>query len=578
MANYLPIEKILDSIRNPRHPIIFNNGTIILWEEWLHHVNLWRNYLSTRKENVWALYHSNAYHFSTILVALWSLEKTVCLPCNQQPGLIKTIANDVDVFIGEFEHIDAITEIPTQVFPSQNIPLSLNTDKCLLQIYTSGSSGKPEKIYKTIQQLSNEIHTLHTLWGQRTTQHQILSSVSHQHIYGLLFSVLWPLAEGWILNGHCIAHFEEMPAHILPKIKALLISSPTHLSRIPDNIHHESAKQISAVFCSGAPLAYKHSSQAEHIFNSKVTEVYGSTETGGIAWKEQTSNTENLWHAMPKVQLRKNKDSCLEVYSPHLQDTTAWFTSSDRIILTTQTSFTLLGRSDRIVKVEGKRISLDEIESLLLRLDSIAEVKLTLLENRRTEIGAVIVLSQQAKQDITINGKSAFNQTLKDYLIQYIERPLLPRRWRYVENLPVNTQGKLSQHMLTALFMNPSMQKSHQRPTLPLERQCHKIDTAEYKIILFTQEDLLYFDGHFDKTPILPGVVQVHWAEHYAQQLFSITGDFLRLEAIKFQKIIAPSTELIFEIKYYPEKNKVHFSYLSSTGQHSSGRIVYSEQ
>ncbi len=88
-------------------------------------------------------------------------------------------------------------------------------------------------------------------------------------------------------------------------------------------------------------------------------------------------------------------------------------------------------------------------------------------------------------------------------------------------------------------------------------------------------ENLLYFDGHFDQAAILPGVVQAQWAEFYARNHYKITQDFLRLEVLKFQKVVTPGTTINLQLQYKPENNKVSFKYMSDAGQHASGRIVF---
>ncbi len=54
----------------------------------------------------------------------------------------------------------------------------------------------------------------------------------------------------------------------------------------------------------------------------------------------------------------------LKIRSPSLPDD-SWFTTADKVEVREDGRFLLKGRIDRIAKIEGKRISLDAIESQL---------------------------------------------------------------------------------------------------------------------------------------------------------------------------------------------------------------------
>jgi acyl-coenzyme A synthetase/AMP-(fatty) acid ligase len=73
------------------------------------------------------------------------------------------------------------------------------------------------------------------------------------------------------------------------------------------------------------------------------------------------------------------------VRSPHLEDDN-WLTLADRAARIGEQRFLLLGRSDRIVKIEEKRISLSAMEATLLASGLAAEARVVLCEpiSRRT--------------------------------------------------------------------------------------------------------------------------------------------------------------------------------------------------
>jgi 3-hydroxymyristoyl/3-hydroxydecanoyl-(acyl carrier protein) dehydratase len=89
--------------------------------------------------------------------------------------------------------------------------------------------------------------------------------------------------------------------------------------------------------------------------------------------------------------------------------------------------------------------------------------------------------------------------------------------------------------------------------------------------------NLAYFVGHFTGTPILPGVVQIHWAVHYARECFEIRHGFQRMEAIKFRELILPGQSLGLSLRWFPQADKLSFKFHSSSQDHSSGRIYFKD-
>lgn len=61
---------------------------------------------------------------------------------------------------------------------------------------------------------------------------------------------------------------------------------------------------------------------------------------------------------------------------------------------------------------------------------------------------------------------------------------------------------------------------------------------------LLVPAELYWFGGHFDGRPVLPGVVQTHWAATLAAHLFAPEGRFKGIDGLKFHQLITPDTEL----------------------------------
>ena len=124
----------------------------------------------------------------------------------------------------------------------------------------------------------------------------------------------------------------------------------------------------------------------------------------------------------------------------------------DVVELVDHVHFRLLGRVDRIVKLEEKRISLDRMETVLMKNDLIDQARIVVLEGERTILGAVCVLTGLGEDILANSGRRELSGRLKDHLAGYFDRVTLPRKWRYIADFPYNTQGKITQADLQGLF------------------------------------------------------------------------------------------------------------------------------
>lgn len=92
---------------------------------------------------------------------------------------------------------------------------------------------------------------------------------------------------------------------------------------------------------------------------------------------------------------------------------------------------------------------------------------------------------------------------------------------------------------------------------------------------LHIKPELAFFAGHFPGMPVLPGVVQINWAVHYAKQYLSIVGSFTAMEHIKFQSLVLPDAKLELLLAWNALKNQLEFSFSNSERTYSSGRLVF---
>ena len=109
--------------------------------------------------------------------------------------------------------------------------------------------------------------------------------MNHHHIYGLLFTVLLPTATGLPFRRHRIDYPSELVS--LAGEKAVIASSPAYLKRLAADAEKPiEFKYTPIIYSSGGPLPEEVARKCEGITGYWTTEIYGSTETGGIAYRQ----------------------------------------------------------------------------------------------------------------------------------------------------------------------------------------------------------------------------------------------------------------------------------------------------
>ncbi len=438
-------------------------------------------------------------------------------------------------------------------------------------LFTSGSGGESLAIAKSLAQLQAEIDAQQALHGRNWSAAgpglACWATVSHQHIYGLLFVVLWPLASGSRIATPRLAYAEQLAERVGPE-PALLVSSPAHLKRLPDGLDWSTArKALRAVLSSGGPLPPESALQAAQCFGDSPIEIYGSSETGGVAWRKRALHGER-WNVLAAVEWRIEADQggLLALRSPFLPDD-QWFITADRVRAEPDGGFTLLGRADRIVKIEERRVSLTAIERLLAASPLVAEVRaLTLAHGHGLRVAAVLVPSASGAALLRDGERQTLIASLRQTLHQQVDRIAWPRHWRFVDSLPINSQGKVTEAALAALFTLPP----------PWRWLAHSENSARAE--RFAEAGLAGFEGHFPGAAILPGVIQVAWAVDAGREAFALAAPVRRIETLKFQQVVRPGTRLTLTLQWEPATRKLQFRYESHAGVHGSGRLCYAPE
>lgn len=504
-----------------------------------------------------AVHLEDAAQLAVALLGAWRAGVQVLLPADLQAQTRQRRLGEVELWLSDQPQdttLEALFEAPLAA-------ADLNLDQCRLSLCTSGSSGEPKRIDKSLRQLANEVQALEQLWGKDLGAACIIGSVATQHIYGLLFRVLWPLCAGRPFVRRQLPFPEDLQRASREHPAFAWVASPALLKRMGDNLDWPALSPVRRVFSSGGELPASAAQALHQRLQQWPTEILGSSETGGIAWRQGDS----LWQPFAEVRLSQNQDGALRIESPYLPPGHIE-QSADAVEFAADGRFRLLGRLDRIVKLEEKRISLPMLEQALIEHAWVEDARLGVIQENRASLGALLVLSAVGLYALRNQGRRALTEGLRQHLSQHCEALALPRRWRLLRQLPFNAQGKLPQAELQALLLAP-------RPKGPEVLSQAEVD-GELQLQLAVSADLAYFNGHFPQTPVLPGVVQVDWALALGQQLLDRPRQFAGMEVLKFQQLVRPGDPLQLTLRFDAERGKLYFAYSNAGVPCSSGRIV----
>nr|WP_312969486.1 AMP-binding protein [Pseudomonas sp.] len=500
-----------------------------------------------------ALHLQDAAELAVALLAAWQADIHVLLPADAHPHTRQRLGAQVDLWLEQLD--DSMSAAPLTA-------KALDRECCRLTLCTSGSSGEPKLIDKSLGQLANEVQALEALWGERLGNALIIGSVAAQHIYGLLFRVLWPLCAGRVFLPKAQPFPEDLQLTSLPHPNFAWITSPALLKRMGDNLDWAALSRVRKVFSSGGALPAEAAASVQQRLGQWPTEIYGSSETGGIGWREGGEK----WQPFANVRLELNEQGALRLTSPYLPAGHCE-QMADAAQIDADGRFTLGARLDRIVKLEEKRISLPLLEQALAQHAWVSEARMGVLQQGRAFLGALVALSAEGLHVLRNQGRRHLTEGLRRHLAGHCEAIALPRRWRLLAHLPYSSQGKLGQAQVNELL-------AAARPTR-VEPASASEDNGEWHLELDVPLDLAHFSGHFPGTPVLPGVVQIDWAQQLARALIAdLPPLFGGMEVLKFQQLVRPGDRLQLTLRFDRERNKLYFTFRNGEANCSSGRIL----
>lgn len=405
--------------------------------------------------------------------------------------------------------------------------------------HTSGSTGEPKTIIKSKDCMLAESRDLAKFF-KFSPDTIFVSTVSDEFMYGTTFTVMLPKALNCKVDGERVVYPEDIKDYE----KFVFVSTPSFLEKLAKynyTFKHKPEMIISA----GAKLDDKIFGYLEKI-SKGVTEIYGSTEAGVVAYRQKHN---------AKLQFFENvKYINNTISSPYFDESELELNDELEFF---EDGFIVKGRNDRIVKIQEKRISLDEIERDLNKSNLVKKSYCLKLGDK---LCSAIILNNKGEKLLENFGKLELIKAIKKSAPLNI---ITPKKWRFLTNLPTNERGKIDGTRVKEWF-NTNVTYPN---IVKLEN-----DGQNAEITLIFPKNSNFFKGHFPDFPILPGVVQLFFAKEFARDIFNLYFVPQKVKKVKFSSIIKP--EMKVKLVLTRNEKSIEYKYIDEEKTFSSGTFV----
>ena len=430
--------------------------------------------------------------------------------------------------------------------------------------HTSGSTAKPKTIVKTFASLAKEVAFHRARLADVLARKPVfLSTVEPHHMYGILWRVLLPKAADCTVDPEVIL----TPESLLEKMRAaesvFLVTTPSFLARFVEYAdQYDIPRNVVELTTSGALLTADVAAAARRIFGRAPLEIFGSTETGGVADRRQETGNE-LWTVFDPVKAWADAEGRLVVSSPF--SCRRRFTLGDGVVFESDRRFRLCGRMDRMVKIAEQRVSLPEMEATMCLIPEVAEAALGVVEGPYGPSLGAVVVPRKGWMDLKTLGKHACARALRAKCQQFFPRGAVPRKYRFVHALPRNAQGKVQasaiQEILSSQMAEPFVE--------------NEVRTAATYAADFTFDgDSAYFKGHFINYPVLPGVILLGMAHRFAESFVGRARALRTVKKMKFSHVLRPGETVHFMLTKKTD-DEFTYEYRKGNVQCASGELCF---
>jgi acyl-coenzyme A synthetase/AMP-(fatty) acid ligase len=375
----------------------------------------------------------NRYHFLLGWVAACLREQVTLLPSGQMEDVLSKLRLDYP----QHHTLDdeSISRLVAQSAALRSDALStqwqLPAARIVAIAFTSGSTGTSMPHPKTWGSLfhNSRLAAAEVLGGANRS---LVSTVPAQHMYGLEVSLLSALTSAsFPYDGKPFypadvrRALESMPA---PRV---LVTTPTHLKILADAAAE--LPTLERVVSATAPMPVELARRIEDAWHTTLVEIYGCTEAGVMAHRRPSQS--ETWRTFSGGTMSMSSGAA-EYLAPQLEGPVPLH---DVLDLHSTTEFRLCGRDADMIKVAGKRASLQELTRQVLGVPGVEDAVVFLRDADARPAAAVVAPGLTA-------------DAILGELRAHLDGVFVPRPLVLVEKLPRDSVGKLPRELLLRLI------------------------------------------------------------------------------------------------------------------------------
>ncbi|HGO9416278.1 TPA: AMP-binding protein [Bacillus cereus] len=368
-------------------------------------------------------------------------------------------------------------------YSSENLDLQIQENQIAYVIFTSGSTGKPKGVQIQHQALTNFVEAMRNILNEKqTTVMLALTGISFDIF---ILESLYSLAVGLkviIANEKQHMNIKEINKLIMDNQVDIIQLTPSRLKLLIEDA--SGLEKLKVIIVGGESFPKGLLKQVQQHTTADIYNAYGPTEaTVWATYKKVTKDTEITigtplmnyqcfivnpndylklqpiggvgelviaGKGLSKGYLNNHKLNKEQFVNNPFSEESLMYKTGDLARYLPTGDIQFLGRKDNQVKLNGYRIELEEIESILKNYYCIEEAKVIVKQDEKATLYAFLVIKEK---------KEFSGSELRKYLLGILPKYMVPSNFICIDKIPLNANGKTDRNTLLQILQKREKNK-----------------------------------------------------------------------------------------------------------------------